>query len=165
MRRVNVHASIDKRIRESRDETTRPLAEEQDSSSKSLPLWLVDSRLVWDEDPNPSPNSRCRAWENTIVFRSRNRNEAYAKAVKLGSRSANVTLDGGHWLFVGLTSLLPIYHKLEDGAEILWEEHANRTVRKIDSLAKQKNELEVFDNTPQSETCHMVGHAERPRRS
>jgi hypothetical protein len=53
----------------------------------------------------------------------------------------------GRWVFVGLTSLLPIYDKLEDGAEILWREHENRTIRKICSLVKKKRKLEVFDDS------------------
>lgn len=47
----------------------------------------------------------------------------------------------------GLTSLLPIYDELEDGTEILWEEHTNRTIKKVKSWVKEKHELEVFDDT------------------
>jgi hypothetical protein len=43
--------------------------------------------------------------------------------------------------------LLAIHDELKDGAEILWGEHRNRTVRKIRSLVKKKNELETFDDT------------------
>jgi hypothetical protein len=33
----------------------------------------------------------------------------------------------GAWRFEGLTSLLPICEKIEDGAEILWREYKGRT--------------------------------------
>ena len=52
-----------------------------------------------------------------------------------------------HWKFLGLTELLPIYEKLEDGAEILWREHYNRSLRKILSKVKKKSELGIFDDT------------------
>jgi len=44
--------------------------------------------------------------------------------------------------------LLPIYDKLEDGAEVLWIEHEDKTLRDIQSWIKSKSELEVFDDTP-----------------
>lgn len=81
---------------------------------------------TWDDAPAPSPNSRrCHAWENTIILRARNREGAYKNAVKLGSNNVSTFWDKrnrkrtGRWEFLGLTSLLPIYQKLEDGAEIL----------------------------------------------
>jgi len=48
------------------------------------------------------------------------------------------------------TSLLAIHDDLTDGAEILWNEHDNRTIGKIRSWIKRKEELEVFDDTPAS---------------
>jgi hypothetical protein len=118
--------------------------------------WWVASyieRAVWDDKPNPSPNSRCLSWENTIVLQAPDREAAYAKAVFLASQHSSEFMDDsrsrkGHWIFEGLTSLLPIYDELEDGAEILWVEHRNRTIRKIQSRVKQKEQLEAFDDTP-----------------
>ena len=107
----------------------------------------------WDDEPNPSPNSRCLAWENTIILQATDREAAYAKAVSLASQYSSEFEDNsrnrkGHWVFEGLTNLLPIYDELEDGAEILWVEHQNRTIRKIRSQVKRKEQLEVFDDTP-----------------
>jgi len=116
--------------------------------------WLVSyiERAAWDDTPNPSPNSRCLAWENTIIIKAPNREAAYKKAIKLAKISSEFSdAKGnrtGHWVFEGLTSLLPIYDKLEDGAEILWVEHNNRTISKIRSWTKKKHELEAFDDTP-----------------
>ena len=53
----------------------------------------------------------------------------------------------GSWHFEGLTSLLPIYETIEDGTEILWKEITGRSVKKIKSFVKKKNELEAFDDT------------------
>lgn len=119
--------------------------------------WWIASyieRAAWDDEPNPSPNSRCLAWENTIILRAPDREAAYEKAISLASDNSSQFECGtkkirkGHWVFEGLTSLLAIHEELTDGAEILWVEHQNRTVRKVRSLVKRKEELEVFDDSP-----------------
>jgi len=43
--------------------------------------------------------------------------------------------------------LLPVYERLEDGAEILWNEHSGRTVKSIRALVQPKNRLVVFDDS------------------
>ncbi|MCC2639449.1 MAG: uncharacterized protein K0Q68_3168 [Moraxellaceae bacterium] len=116
--------------------------------------WWIASyieRTAWNDEPNPSPNSRCTAWENTIILKADTREQAYEKAILLAENSSEFeSPEGrkGHWVFEGLTSLLPIYSELEDGAEILWAEHENRTLAKVRSWVKSKAELEVFDDTP-----------------
>jgi Domain of unknown function (DUF4288) len=111
-------------------------------------------RAAWDDEPNPGDLSRCLAWENTVIFQAPDREAAYAKALVLGaqnsSRFADSTKEGrsGHWVFEGLTSLLPIYDELKDGTEILWTEHRNRTVGKIRSWVRRKEDLEAFEDTP-----------------
>jgi hypothetical protein len=111
-------------------------------------------RAVWDDDPTPSLRTRCRAWENTIILQAPDREAAYDKAVSMASRDETEFEDSGNshrkgrWVYEGLVSLLPIYDELTDGAEILWIEHENRTVGKIRSLVRPKEELEVFDDTP-----------------
>jgi hypothetical protein len=52
----------------------------------------------------------------------------------------------GAWRFEGLTSLLPICEKIEDGAEILWREYKGRTVKKIKNRVRSKKELEALDD-------------------
>jgi hypothetical protein len=52
------------------------------------------------------------------------------------------------WRFEGLTSLLPIYEKLEDCAEVMWRKYTNRTVKKIQTMVKPKKGLEAFDGRP-----------------
>jgi hypothetical protein len=118
--------------------------------------WWIASYIerfeFYDEDTANS-NRRCLAWENTLLIRARNREEAYRKAVRLGrladgSEASDAgTGRKGAWRFEGLTSLLPVYEELEDGAEILWIEHEGKTVRKIQDRVRAKHELEVFDDT------------------
>jgi len=54
----------------------------------------------------------------------------------------------GAWRFEGLTSLLPIYEELGDGAEVMWRKYANRTVKTIQALAKSRKDLETFNDAP-----------------
>ena len=117
--------------------------------------WWIASyleRFEYDDEDRRQLNRRCLAWENTILVKARNRHEAWRKAMargRLGDRSQarNVTSGRtGVWRFEGLTSLLPIYDRLEDGAELLWVEHAGRTVRSIRALVKPKRLLEAFED-------------------
>jgi hypothetical protein len=127
--------------------------------NKSPYGWWVASylvRLEYDDENKENPNRKCLAWENTIILHSPNREAAYREAVRIGSLgdgSRAREVESGRercWRFEGLTSLLPVYERLEHGAEILWKEHRNRTVRKIKSWVKQKKQLETFDDTPPS---------------
>jgi Domain of unknown function (DUF4288) len=131
--------------------------EERWNKNKSPVGWYVASllmRLEWyDEQVNDSSlDSPCLAWENQILIKADNPKEAYAKAIdhgKLGEESGEIwEVDNeerkGRWKFEGLTSLLPIYDELEDGAEIAWTEYEDKSVRKIKSWIKEKQELEIF---------------------
>jgi hypothetical protein len=109
-------------------------------------------QAVWNDDLKPSPNQRCVAWENTILLKAPNREAAYKKAIRLSkNRPTFESEDGkrkGRWVFLGLTDLLPIYEEIEDGAEILWTEHKNKTVKNVRARVRQKHELTVFDDSP-----------------
>jgi uncharacterized protein DUF4288 len=120
--------------------------------------WWIASyleRFEYYDDKRDNPNRRCLAWENTILVKARNRDQAWRKAIAKGREGEGseawdaATGRKGAWHFEGLTSLLPVYEELEDGAEILWREHAGRTVRTIRSLVKKRAELEAFDDREQ----------------
>jgi hypothetical protein len=119
--------------------------------------WWVASyvlRAAWDDEPSPDSTSKFLVWENTIILRAAERGEAYEKALRLAAESQSEFEDAesrgrkGRWILEGLTSLLPIYDELEDGAEILWEEHEEVPLEKIRSWVKSKTDLEAFDDTP-----------------
>ena len=92
---------------------------------------------------------RCDAWENQILIKAENPEQAYKKAVEFGKLEASEYLntdgDNVRFTFEGLTTLIAVYEELEDGAEIIWTEFENKTVRKVKSWVKKKKELEVFD--------------------
>jgi hypothetical protein len=125
--------------------------------NKSPYGWWVATEIIrfqfYDEDRS-NPRRRCCADENTFLIKARDRHAAYRKAMAHGR-----TLDGaegvdivsgrkGTWVFEGLTSLLPVFDELEDGAEILWMQHPNITVGKVQSRIREKEDLEVFDDEP-----------------
>ena len=117
--------------------------------------WWIASYIerfeYYDEDKSNIAR-RCLAWENTVLIRARSRDQAYRKAVALGRLSnGNEAWDSetkrrGAWRFEGLTELLPVYEELRDGAEILWKEYDNRTVKTVKSFVKRKRDLSVFND-------------------
>lgn len=116
--------------------------------------WWIASyieRAVWDDARRPPESSRCTAWENTIIFKAKGRDSAYSKAVRLGSSNKSTFSDDagkrvGRWVFEGLTSLLPIYDELGDGAEVFWRNHSGRALKSVRAMVKKKGELEAFDD-------------------
>ncbi|MCC6140562.1 MAG: DUF4288 domain-containing protein [Nitrospira sp.] len=116
--------------------------------------WWIASyieRAVWDDKPIVRLTARCLAWENTVLLKASNREAAYKKVLRLYSRNLSTFQDNktnrtGHWVFEGITSLLPIYEKLQDGAEILWCEHTGKTLKGIRSRVKRMKDLEAFDD-------------------
>jgi hypothetical protein len=124
--------------------------------NKSPHGWWIAAyveRFEYDDEDKRNGNRRCFAWENTIILSAKDRDRAYEKAVQIGRRSEGHrawNADGreGQWKFEGLTSLVPIYEELVDGAEVLWREHKNVAVKTVRSLVPRRKELEVFDDTP-----------------
>ncbi len=112
--------------------------------------WLATclERFEHFDENKSNLNRRCITWGNTILLKAKDRNEAYKKVIENGklSEGSESELNGrkGTWIFEGLTSLLPIYEEVEDGAEILWEEHKNIAVKTVKSWVRNKNELEAF---------------------
>lgn len=96
---------------------------------------------------------RCVTWENTILIKAGDREEAYRKAVRRGRLEHSegwdcideVTRKKGRWVFEGLASLMPVYERLTDGAEILWHEH-RVSVKRVKSLVRAKKDLEAFQD-------------------
>jgi hypothetical protein len=93
-----------------------------------------------------SKNSRCLVWENTRLIRATNRDQAYKKAHKLGSLGHPSKTNKGEWRFAGISMLLPVCEKIEDGSEILWDNRGFMSVKKIKNLVKTKSKLSVFND-------------------
>lgn len=109
--------------------------------------WYVGSYLIrfveLDEEGNEDLEKKFLTWENTIIVRATDLDEAYDKVVKV-AEEGTAPYKGGpdgvpvQWVFEGVTSLLPIYEELEDGAEIIWEEHNPKKLKNIRKLVTPK---------------------------
>jgi len=126
-------------------------------STSPYSWWLaveIERFEFYDED-KANLNRRCLAWENTILIQAQDREEAYRKAMthggysegNEGERQERWGWRKGCWRFEGLSSLLPIYEELKDGAVLLRQDYHNVTVRKVKSRVRKKEELETFDDS------------------
>jgi hypothetical protein len=123
--------------------------------------WWIASYLLrfeFEDEDRQDETRRCLAWENTIVLKANDRERAYERAVEIGRRGGgqrgwNEAGRRGRWRFEGLTSLLPIYDELGDGAEVLWQEFQGVSLRKVRSRVRPKRTLEVFDDS--SDGCEL----------
>ncbi|WP_018016480.1 DUF4288 domain-containing protein [Teredinibacter turnerae] len=109
--------------------------------------WYVGSYLIrfieLNEEGNEDLENRFLTWENTIIVKASNLEEAYDKIVKVANDGTE-PYEGGpdgvpvQWVLEGVTSLLPIYEELEDGAEIMWAEHNPKKLKNIRKMVTSK---------------------------
>lgn len=107
-----------------------------------------------DASGKDNPEGEFLVWENTIIVKANDMDEAYSKVIAV-AQSATEPYKGGpggvpvQWVFEGVTDLLPIYEPLEDGAEIMWAEHEGVKLRELRQRAKP---LSAFTKFPDAET-------------
>ncbi|MBM4037610.1 MAG: DUF4288 domain-containing protein [Planctomycetes bacterium] len=108
---------------------------------------MVERFECYDED-TANLNRRCLAWENVCLFKAKDPDAAYRKALKWGGMETSECVDSkgrkGKWKFVGIREILPMYDEFQDGAEVLWIKHANKTVRSVEAMVCTKEELAIF---------------------
>ena len=112
--------------------------------------WYYASYLLrfveLDDARRNDPERRFLSWENTVIVKAKSLNAAYAKVERIGKMDTTPYLGGPtpgkpvQWEYVGITSLLPIYEELADGAEIAWAEAS----RKLKTLRKLVQPKEAF---------------------
>ena len=104
--------------------------------------WYVASYLLrfveLNDDGNDDLENQFTVWENTILVQAENINEAYDK-VEEEAKLATDPYKGGsegvpvQWLYEGISELLPVYDKIEDGVEIMFGEYR----RKLKNIRKK----------------------------
>jgi hypothetical protein len=81
-------------------------------------------------------------WINTHLIKASSPEEAYEKALSHGKlcESTWINTEGEQVVsrFRGLRDLLLIYEKLEDGAEIMWEEQEDVSEKEIQEMIKPR---------------------------
>ena len=121
-----------------------------DTKNTSPVGWYVATyvlRFIDSSAPdNAAPDKRFQTWENTILVKAADLDEAYDKAVQFASRETlpyKGGLDGVdvQWVLEGLVELLPVYEELGDGAEIMWADRAPRTLASIRKHIRQKGQF------------------------
>lgn len=89
---------------------------------------------------------RVVSWSNHHLIKADSVAEAYEKAVLLGKEGEYKFINTDklemEWIFVGIGNLLPIYEDaIEDGTELMWEDHGLISNRKTQRMAKSKEEI------------------------
>ena len=84
--------------------------------------------------------------ENTIIVKAKSINEAYDKVISFAQEETKPYKGGPEgisvqWVLEGITSLLPIYESLEDGAEIMWAERSPTKLKNLKRLIFTKNDF------------------------
>ena len=111
--------------------------------------WYVGSYLIrfieLNAKGNDDPEGEFLVWENTIIVRAESFDEASKKVeaqAKLDTEPYKGGLEGTpvQWVFEGISDLIPIYERLEDGAEIMWTEHEAVKLSKLRSMSHSVDE-------------------------
>jgi hypothetical protein len=113
--------------------------------------WYVGTylaRFIEIEDPSNSDlEARFATWENTVIVKAEDLDEAYDKVEKIGIEHAEPYKGGKEgidvqWEYLGIVELLPIYEELEDGSEIMWASNYPRKLKNLQGMVKAKNEFQ-----------------------
>ncbi len=105
----------------------------------SYVLRFVELAEAGDDDPE----QKFLAWENTILMEATSIEEAFDKALTFSLRETKPYRGGDkgvnvQWIFEGVTELLPIYEKIEDGSELMYRNY-QRKLRNISKRVRSKD--------------------------
>ncbi len=112
--------------------------------------WYVASYILrfveLDREDKDDLDGRFLTWENTIIVKASDLNEAHEKTAKIAKARTEPYKGGSEgvdvqWVFEGVTEVIPVYEELEDGAEIMWAEHRPRKLRNIRKRVRQKGKF------------------------
>lgn len=106
-------------------------------------------RFEWEGEDRSNLKRRCNAWRNAILVRAKTPEQAYKRAIYWATLTKDTPWRNrkgraGKLIFEGITSLVPVYDELGDGAELIWWKHDNITVARLRKMVLRKNQLEVL---------------------
>ena len=105
------------------------------------------ARFIELEDKSKhDPEKMFETWENTVIVKASNLDEAYSKIEAIGIEHSEPYKGGEEeipvqWEYMGIVQLLPIYEELEDGSEIMWAENRPRKLKNLKLMVKAKDEF------------------------
>lgn len=114
--------------------------------------WFIASYIERTEPEEHASDSNLQrkvmsVWENRILVKPKTPEEAFARTLThLEDIPREYTNTDGVVLRVcvdGITSLLPIYEELQDGAEIEWIDHGSLRIEEINSMVRRKQDVRV----------------------
>jgi len=93
-----------------------------------------------------NPNRRCLTWVNTVLVQAESLEEAYDKAMKIGRKNYSTRYKAASgrtvsWKTLGISSLMPIYEDIEDGAEISFTNKGYISARSSEAMIKSKKKI------------------------
>lgn len=93
-----------------------------------------------------NPNRRCLTWINSVLIQALSIEEAYDKALKIGRENYSMRYKAAsgktcNWKVLGLSSLVPIYEDIEDGAEIGFTDEGSIAAKTSERMIKTKKEI------------------------
>jgi hypothetical protein len=130
-------------------------------SATSPTGWWLAGLLQKQSNPDVAPY-----WNNYRLVKAKHWRTAFRRASRRGEEdAAPSSAFKFEQQFMGVTDLVPIYERLEDGAEILWEElwPEKRLKRKLPRKVYSERDLErvyAEPNTP----SHRIAHPRRVRK-
>lgn len=122
----------------------------QDESTGWYVAILVE-RYQYDGEDQTDTNRLCSAEERMILVQADDKHSAYEKAMIIGEAdhdTVGLADDGrsGKWKFMGLAELLPVYDKLEHGAELLSVDYKDVPYESIEDSVCEKEDLQIFQD-------------------
>jgi hypothetical protein len=108
--------------------------------------WYLAHEILYIEIDDISDQESFPIWENLILIKADNPEEAFEKAMINGRNSeAPITIHGvsGYLRFKGLKDLILIYDELEDGAELEWMEYEVNK-EKLSQIVRTKQDMHAF---------------------
>lgn len=106
--------------------------------------WYLVFALLQHVPDQKEDHDYYSVWENTYLVKANSPMVAFDKGVKIAkSDEENLEYKGrkGTWRYVGIKKVLPIYEKLEDGAELFWTDFGKRKKSDTENKVLTKEEF------------------------
>lgn len=88
-------------------------------------------------------------WENTYLVKANHPVVAFDKGLKIAKKDEEPQEykgKNGAWVLAGIKQILPVYEKLEDGAEIFWTDLGKKKKSEIENKIITRNEFLSYLN-------------------
>ena len=115
--------------------------------------WYIAHELLYfhtDKARSRAKAPKLVVWENLVLIKAKNPDEAYRKALKHGCLSeeqVRINGESGRCRFRGLKDLVLIYDDLEDGTELEWHD-LRLNAAELSRMVRRKQQMQAFHIGP-----------------